>query len=94
MTREDAIAKMSKGIDVIRQKHPNGGAFDYIKETGGNTLINKIYDDIESQVCENCKLKDKCIVLSGLEKETQQLPYDYVSNFIMDTFSCNTWESK
>ena len=52
MTRQEAKKRMKQGIEVIRQKHPNGGAFDYIGVTGGIALIDEIYDAKET--CEGC----------------------------------------
>ena len=55
MTRDQAIQKMKDGIEVNRQKHPNGGAFDYIQATGGIALIDQIYDDFEKdRYCTGC----------------------------------------
>jgi len=57
MTKQKAKKRMEQGIEVIRQRHPNGGAFDYIKATGGIALIDEIYDAKET--CEGCIFKPK-----------------------------------
>ena len=48
-------------------------------------------------VCENCNKLDKCFDTGELAKlydALREFPYDYLSNFFIDKFSCIKYEEK
>ena len=64
-----------------------GDYFQHRKVVNDRWFINKIYDDFESKICENCKFKTNeskhsyCRILD-------RTPIEY-----KDGFGCNRWES-
>ena len=85
MNRDEAKDR----IDRKLLQYPYEGT---IHATVAEDIIDEIYDYFESRTCKDCKDKNDCIVLSGLQKETANLPYDYIENFIMNIFSCNKFK--
>lgn len=93
MTEGRAIQKMKDGIDVIRQKHPNGGAFDYIKATGGISLISKIYHDFNTRICKNCTSYNQETKMCYVGIDIRISPdSDYAGT--NDEFGCNKFKEK
>jgi len=76
ITREDHL----KGIGLF----PADIAPDVVK-----SIVNKIYNDFESRICENCKHYNKSYLKEDYCNEQIILPYHHD-----EKFGCNKWEEK
>ena len=73
MTRDEAMHRAFKEAMKISL----GQSSDNLSR-----LIDSIYDDFETQTCENC-IHHGCGFMSAIEKDI---------GFMPDNFSCNKWE--